>query len=113
MSDLYTAKSTIYPRGLPNREAGNRLSRYVDSLERSLGVSHPTTPLGLQRSINPFIGAGTALAAGALGIKRGGAAALRKNRTSLAEMTADAIRQGSAGLQRAAIIDLANDEEEE
>ena len=112
MSDLYTAKSTIYPRGLPNREAGNRLSRYVDSLERSLGVSHPTTPLGLQRSINPFIGAGTALAAGALGIKRGGAAALRRNRTSLAEMTADAIRQGSAGLQRAAIIDLANDEEE-
>ena len=112
MSDLYNAQSTLYPRGLPNREAGNRLSRSVEDLERSLGIRHPTTPLGVQRSVNPVLGLGLAVAATGMGLKRGGAAGLRRNKTALAEMTADAISEGSAAIQRAPIIDLANNKDQ-
>jgi hypothetical protein len=113
MSDLIEAKKLTYKRSLPGMEGGNRVSRYIENLERATGVKHPTNPQSIAiTASNPTVGVGGALAALGLGAKNSAGRSLSRNRTAAMEMMAEAIRGGSSAAQKAAIIDLMNKDEE-
>lgn len=113
MSDLIAAEKQTYRRGLPGAEKGNRFSRYLANLERATGVKHPVNPQSIAISAtNPQVGVGAALAALGIGAKKGAGAGLARNRTSAMNMMADAMREGSAGAQRAGLIDMMNEDDD-
>jgi len=114
MADLIEASNLTYKRSLPGMEGGNRVSRYIEGLERATGIKHPTNPQSLAiTAANPTVGfSGAALALG-IGAKNSAGRIISRNRTATMEMMADAIRGGSQGAQRAVLLDLINKEEEE
>jgi hypothetical protein len=114
MSDLLDAEGTLFPRSLPAREKGNRFSRYIQDLERSLGFRHPTTPqAGVETVRNPLVAAAVGTGALGLGTARNLGAGVARNRTAATEALATAIRSGQTTAQKAAIIAAMQDEEEE
>lgn len=114
MSDLIAAQKLTYSRGIPGKERGNRASRYLENLERATGVKHPVNPQSIAISAsNPQVGIGAAIAALGIGAKNSAGRGLSRNRTAIMEMAADAIKNGSQGLPRAALIDLMNEEEKQ
>lgn len=58
-SDLLSARDIMRPRSIA--EANNSVTRFIDTLERTTGVKHPTTPLAQQATwTSPIVAAGTA-----------------------------------------------------
>jgi len=114
MSDLLTARDTLYPRSLPSYEKGNRFTRYIANLERSLGIKHPTNPQSAAITAqNPVVGVGVGLGALSLAGYQNIGKGMARNRTAAAEMMADAIRLGSEGAQKGALLDALNEDEKE
>ena len=113
MADLLEAKATTYPRSLPSAEKGNRITRYIDNLERSTGVKHPVNPQSIAiTASNPLVTAGAGIGALGLGAARNIGAFGARNRTAAAQSLSDAIRGGATGAQRAALIDAMNKDKE-
>jgi hypothetical protein len=107
MNKALEARDLMRPRA--EGEGTNRLSRYMETLERTTGLKHPVNPQSAYiTATNKVVGIGTGAAALGLGLKRGLGESLMKYNVRLSNMLDKAPSQEAKAL----IIDAMNREKE-